>query len=123
MLSTALCTLTLIVHVPTANVALEKLMLPVPALAVTVPPQLLTTLGVVATRRLAGRLSAKLASIVTVFPLVMLNVIVLGVLGVTVVGLKLLVIDGGCNTVIFAVTVCWSTVASAEPFPPTLPAV
>src|SRR5215472_17660744 len=123
MLSTALCTFTVTEHVPTAKVVLAKLMVPVPAFAVTVPPQVLVTLGVVATTRFAGRLSVKLESIVTVFPLVMLKVIVLGVFGVTVVGLKLLVMDGGCRTVIVAVTVAWSTVASADPFPPVPPAL
>ena len=73
-------------------------MLPEPAVAVTVPPQLLITAGVVATTRFAGRLSVKLASIGTTLPFVMLKVIVLGVFVATVVGLKVLVMDGGCNT-------------------------
>jgi hypothetical protein len=80
---------------------LLKLMLEAPAVAVTAelpPPQLLTMFGVLATTRLATRLSVKLASIGTALPLVMLKVIVLGTLGATVVGLKLLVIEGGCNT-------------------------
>jgi len=80
-------------------------MVPDPAFAVTVPPQVLVTLGTVATTRFAGSVSVKLESIVTELPLVMLKVIVLGVFGVTVVGLKLLVMDGGCRTVIVAVTV------------------
>lgn len=86
------------VHVPAGNRLLEKLILFDPAVAVTVPPQLLTTVGVVATTRLAGRPSVKLASIGTTLPLVTLNVIVLGVLRATVVGLKLLVTEGGCRT-------------------------
>lgn len=110
-------------QVPAARLGFAKLMLPAPAVAVSVPPHVLLALGGVATTRFAGRVSAKLESIVTVFPLVIEKVIVLGVFGVTVVGLKLLVIDGGCSTVMGAVTVCWSTVASAEPFPPAPPAL
>ena len=94
------------VQVPTARFALVKLMLPEPAVAVTVPPQVFTTFGGVATTRLACRVSVKLELIVTEFPLLMEKVMVLTVFGVTVVGLKLLVIDGGCSTVIDAVTVC-----------------
>src|SRR5262249_56165091 len=82
--STALCTSTLTVQVATGSAALAKLMLLAPATAVTEPPQLLTTLGVVATTRLpglgpptVGRLSVKLESIGTTFPLVRLKVIVL----------------------------------------------
>ena len=93
------------VHVPTVNALLEKLMLPDPAVAVTVPPQLLTTVGVVATTRFAGRVSVKLASIATTLPFVMLKLIVLGVLGATVVGLKLLVIEGGSRMMIPAFAV------------------
>ena len=52
--STALETRTVMVHVPTGNVLLEKLMLLVPAVAVTLPPQVLVTLGVEATTRLPG---------------------------------------------------------------------
>src|SRR6202795_3252413 len=89
VLSTALCTFTLIVQVPTAKVVFEKLILPAPAVAVTVPLQLLTTFGGVATTRLpglvptfVGRLSVRLASIGTVFPLVIENVMVLTVVPV-----------------------------------------
>ncbi len=98
MLSTELCTFAWTVHVAAGKALLAKLMLLAPAVAVTVPPQLLTTVGVVATTRFAGRLSVKLESMGTELPLVMLNVTVLGVFGATVVGLKLLVIEGGCNT-------------------------
>lgn len=99
MLSTALCTFTWIVQVPIASRLLEKLIAPEPAVAVTVPPQLFTTIGVVATTRFAGKLSVKLASIGTALTLLsMLNVIVLGVLVATVVGLKVFVMDGGCKT-------------------------
>lgn len=111
------------VQAPAARLGLAKLMLPLPATAVTVPPQAFTTFGEVATTRPAGRLSVKLESMVTVFPLVMEKVIVLAVFGATVVGLKLLVIEGGCKIVMLAVTVCWSTVASAEPLPPVAPAL
>lgn len=97
------CTSTVMVHVkvgPAGSAGLEKLIVPLPAVAVTDPPQLLTTLGVVATTRFAvrlfdGRVSVKLASIVTALELVMLNVIVLGAFTATVVGLKLFVIEGG----------------------------
>src|SRR5215469_6538241 len=109
-LSTALETRTVMAHVPTGNVLLEKLMLLVPAVAVTLPPQVFVTLGVEATTRLpgvvptfVGRLSVKLALIGTTFALVMLKVIVLNELALNavvgiVLGLKLLAIDGGCNT-------------------------
>lgn len=123
MLSTELCTFTWMVQEPTAKAGFEKLMVQVPAVAVTVPPQPLTTLGVAATTRFVGSVSVKLASIVTEFPLVILNVTMLGAFTATVVGLKLLLMDGGCKTTMLAVTVCWSTVASAEPFPPTPPAL
>src|SRR5260370_41210452 len=83
------------VRVQRGRIILEKLMLAVPAVAVTVPPQLLTTLGVFATTKFAGRLSVKLASTGTTLPLVMLKVTVLGVLVATVVGLKLFAIEGG----------------------------
>ena len=110
MLSTALDTWTVMVQVPTGKVLLVKLMLLAPALAVTLPPQVLVTLGVAATTRLhgrtptfAGKLSVKLAWIGTTFPLVMLKVTVLNepafsVVVWMVVGLKLLVMEGGCRT-------------------------
>src|SRR5215470_6103994 len=108
--STALETRTVMLHVPTGNALLEKLMLPAPATAVTLPPHVLVTVGVEATTRLpgtvlatVGRLSVKLALIGTTFALVMLKVIVLNELALNavvgmVLGLKLLAIDGGCNT-------------------------
>src|SRR5579862_798127 len=111
------------VQAPTAKLELLKLMLVLPAEAVTEPPQPLTTLGVAATTRLVGSVSVKLPLIATVFGLLIPNVIVLGAFTATVVGLKLLVIEGGCKTMMLAVTVCASTVASAEPFPPTPPAL
>src|SRR2546428_424824 len=85
-------------QVPTAKPALEKSMWVAAAGAVTVPPQLLTTLGVLATTTFEGRLSTKLALIATTFPLVMLKVRVVDAFTPTVTGLKLVVIDGGCNT-------------------------
>jgi len=100
------CTFTVIKHVPTGRVAFAKLIVPAPAVAVIVPPHPLTTLGVVATTKLAGRLSVKLESMATVFPFVMANVTLLGAFTATVVGLKLLVIEGGCRITIPAVTVC-----------------
>ena len=105
MLSAALCTLALIVQVPAAKVGLLKLMVPVPAFAVTVPPQVLVTLGVVATNSPGGSASVKLESIVIVLGFVILKLAVLGEFTVTVAGLKLLVMDGGWRTVMLAVTV------------------
>src|SRR5262249_14120716 len=82
--STVLDTFTVMLQVPTANAALVKLIVPDPAAAVTVPPQVLVTAGVAATTRLPGcgpptdgRVSVKLASIGTTLPLVIANVIVL----------------------------------------------
>jgi len=112
-----------IAQVPTGKAAFAKVMLPEPAVAVTVPPHPLATEGIVATTKFAGRVSVKLASMATVFPLVMLNVSVLGAATATVAEAKVLVIDGGCNTMMGAVTVCWSTVAAAEPLPPRVPAL
>lgn len=86
------------VQVPTGNALFAKLMLLDPAVAVTVPPQLLTTVGAVATTRFAGKLSVKLESIETTLPLVILKVMVLGALIATDVGLNVLVIEGGCRT-------------------------
>ena len=105
MLSTALETLTVIVQVPTAKDALEKLMLPLPAVAVTVPPQVLVTPGVAATTSPTGNVSVKLPSTAITLGLLTLKVSVLGVLTATVVGLKLLVIFSGSRTTMFAVTV------------------
>lgn len=102
------CTFTVIAQVPTAKAAFVKLIVPAPATAVTVPPPALhpfTTAGVVATTKFAGSVSVKLDWIVTVFPLVMLNVIVLGLFTAAVVGLKLFVIEGGCRMMMLAVTV------------------
>src|SRR5262249_52932524 len=124
VLSPPLCTFTMIVQVPNGRLAaLLKLIVPAPATAVTEPPQLLTTLGVVATTTLAGNVSVKLPLIVTTFGLLILKVIVLGAFFATVVGLKLFVIDGGWRTMMLAVTVALSTVASALPPPATLPAL
>lgn len=113
MLSTALETLTVIVQAPTGRAALVKLTLPAPAVAVTVPPQVLVTPGVAATTSPTGKVSVKLASTAITLGLVTLKVSVLGVFTATVVGLKLLVIFSGSRTTMFAVTVAWSTVASA----------
>src|SRR5947209_5830131 len=116
-------TSTLIVQAPTGRAALLKLMVPVPAVAVTVPPQAFTTLGVAATTMPAGSVSVKLESIVTTFGLFSEKVMVLGAFTATVVGLKLLVMEGGCSTIMLAVTVAWSTTASALPPPATPPAL
>ena len=54
MSSTALCTSTLMLQVPTAKFGLSKLMVLLPAVAVTLPPHGFCTLGVLATTRLPG---------------------------------------------------------------------
>ena len=92
-------------QVPTAKAELAKLTDPLPAVAVTVPPQPLTTVGVVATTSPVGKVSVKLPLIGTTFPLVMLKVKVLGELIGTVVGLKFLMMEGGCKTTMSAVAV------------------
>ncbi len=108
---------------PTGKLALEKLMLPAPAVAVTVPPQVLVTPGVAATTSPAGRVSVKLASTAITFGLLTAKVRTEEVLSGTVVGLKVLVICNGSRIVMLAVTVCWSTTASMCPKPPVPPAV
>jgi len=113
MLSIALETFTVIVQVPTGRDALEKLTLPLPATAVTVPPQVLVTPGVAATTRFNGKVSVKLASTAITLGLVTLKVSVLEAFTATVVGLKLLMMRSGSKITMFAVTVAWSTVASA----------
>lgn len=124
-LSTALDTLTVMVQVPTANEGLEKLILFAPAVAVTVPLQLLVTPGLEATTKLpgcgptfCGRLSVKLASIGITFEFVMLKVIVLNapvlkLVDWIVVGLKLLVIEGGSKMMMPDVTLPPPDAASA----------
>ena len=98
---------------PTGRLAFEKLMLPDPAVAVSVPPQVLVTPGVAATTTPAGKVSVKLASSVTTLGLFTANVSVEEVFTRIAVGLKLLVIWSGSRIVILATTVSWSTVASA----------
>src|SRR5579872_574826 len=105
------------VQAPTGNVVLEKLMLPAPAVAVTVPPQLLTTVGVVATTRLpgltptlVGRLSVKLASMGTTFWFWIVKVIVLTVVPAPAVvwivaGLNFLAMEGGSRMTMPALAV------------------
>jgi len=123
MLSIALETFTVIVQVPTGRDALEKLTLPLPATAVTVPPQVLVTPGVAATTRFNGKVSVKLASTAITLGLVTLKVSVLEAFTATVVGLKLLMMRSGSKITMFAVTVAWSTVASAWPLPLVPPAL
>ena len=116
--------MTVTVQVPTAKAAaLLQTMWVAPAAAVTDPPQPLTMLGVAATTRFAGRASSKLPLIATTFPFVIEKVMVLGVLTFTGVGANAFVIEGGWRTMMSAVTVCWSIVASAWPMPPTPPAL
>lgn len=113
----------MIVQAPTGRDALEKLMLPLPAVAVTVPPQVLVTPGVAATTKFNGKVSVKFASTAITLGLVTLKVSVVGAFTATVVGLKLLVMRSGSRITMFAVTVAWSTVASAWPFPLVPPAL
>src|ERR1700674_4856870 len=87
-------------------------MVPGAAVAVIVglPVQVVTTPFGVATTRFAGSVSVKLPLIGTTFPFVMVKVMVLTVVPVPavvwmVVGLKLLVIDGGCSTIMPALAV------------------
>jgi len=110
-------------HAPVGRLALLKLTLPEPATAVTVPPHVLVTPGVAATTSPAGRVSAKFASTAITFGLLTAKVSVLEALTATGFGLKLLVIWRGSRMMIGAVTVAWSTVASAEPCPLTPPAL
>src|SRR6266852_175211 len=106
------------VQVPVGVAALAKLMAPASETAVTDPPQLLTTLGVVATTRPAGRVSVKLPSIGTTLPFMMLKVRVLAVFVATVVGLKAFVMVGGCKMMMPALAV-----PPLEAPSPELPAV
>ncbi len=62
-----------IVQIPTGVRLLLKLMLPLPAVAVTVPPQVLVTPGVAATCNPTGSVSVKLPLIATTFGLLMLK--------------------------------------------------
>jgi hypothetical protein len=93
--SAELWTSTFMVHCPDARLEVEKLMAPLPAVAVTEPPQPFTTLGVGATTTFVGRLSVKLALIAPPYGLLMLNVIVLVTPAATFVGLKLSAMLGG----------------------------
>lgn len=115
-------TFTLIVQAPTASEELLYVMLVAPAFAVTVPPQPFETDGDGATCIPAGRASVKFASMPIVFPLVRTKLSVEAVLGVTVVGLNALVMDGGCRTKMAVVTVTPSKVAEAELVAPADPA-
>src|SRR5262245_33092662 len=115
MLSVALLTLTVMVQAPTGRLAFEKLMLPEPATAVTVPPQVLVTPGVENTTRPAGSVSVKFASTAITFGLVTAKLNVEAVFVGTGFGLKLLTIRNGSRITMLAVTVAWSTVASAWP--------
>src|ERR1700753_1750346 len=108
---------------PTARLALEKLTLPEPAVAVTVPPQVLVTPGVAATTSPAGSVSVKLASTAMLLGLVTAKPNVEEAPTATVVGLKLFTMCSGSTIVMLAVTVCWSTVASAWPVPDMPPAL
>src|SRR5256885_16766102 len=78
--------LTEIVQIPTGVRALLKLMLPEPAVAVTVPPQALVTPGVAPTCSPAGSVSVKLPLMATTLGLVMLKFTVVvpltGIVGV-----------------------------------------
>ncbi len=93
-----------------ATLAPDRLITPVPAVAVTVPPQVLVTLGVPETTSVAlptppltGSVSLKATPVrsptAVVLGLVMVKVRVLSVFKGTLVGLKALLIVGGATTV------------------------
>src|SRR5882724_281457 len=110
-------------HAPIGRLPLEKLTLPEPATAVTVPPQVLVTPGVAATTRPAGKVSVKLASTAITLGLLTAKLNVEETPTATGFGLKLLTIRSGSRITILAVTACWSTVASACPVPLVPPAL
>lgn len=116
-------TLTVMVHAPAGNAALLKLTVPEPAVAVTVPPQVLVTPGVDATCNPAGNVSVKLPSTATTFGLFTANVRVVVPFTGMVAAPKVLVMRSGSRMTMSAVTVAWSTVASACPRPPVPPAL
>src|SRR5215813_2071792 len=111
------------VHVPTARLAFVKLTLVSPGVGLNVPPQVLVAPAGLATTRLAGNVSVKFASTAITLGLFTLNVSVEGALIATGLGLKLLVIFNGSRMMMLAVTVAWSTVASACPVPLVPPAL
>lgn len=84
-----------IVQSPTGVRLLLKLILPLPATAVTVPPQVLTTPGVDATCNPGGRVSVKLPLMATTFGLLMLKFTVVVPFTGMEAAPKLLVICGG----------------------------
>jgi hypothetical protein len=90
-----------------ANVPAERLMLPEPAVAVAVPPQVLLSAFGVATTNPAGRLSVKAipVSAKLVFGLVMVNVREVVPFNGICAAPKALVMDGGVATVKLAVAV------------------
>src|SRR5215813_4909984 len=92
-------------HVPTGKAVFEKLMAEAPAFAVTEPPQPLLTFGVGATIKPVDRVSVKLASIGTTLGLLMVKVTVVTPLIGIVVGLKLLLIEGGSRMIMPALAV------------------
>ena len=86
---------TVIVQTPTGVRLLLKLMLPDPAVAVTVPPQVLVTFGVAATCNPTGSVSVKLPLIATTLGLLMLKLNVVVPFTGMLAWPKLLVICGG----------------------------
>src|SRR5579864_4817985 len=99
-----------------ATLAPDRLMTPVPAVAVTVPPQVLLTFGVLDTTSVAlpeplliGSVSLKATPVrsaaAVVFGLLMVKVSVEVPFRGTLVGLNALLIVGGATTVRFAVAV------------------
>jgi hypothetical protein len=84
-----------IVHIPIGVRLLLKLMLPLPATAVTVPPHVLVTPGVAATCNPAGSVSVKLPLMATTLGLLMLKFTVVTPFTGINAAPKLLVICGG----------------------------
>ena len=88
---------TVIVQTPTGVALLLKLTLPDPAVAVTVPPQVLVTPGVAATCNPVGSVSVKLSLIATTLGLLMLKLSVVVPFTGMLTWPKLLLICGGSN--------------------------
>lgn len=94
-MSTVPVMFTEIVQVPTAVRLLLKLIVPDPAVAVTVPPQVLVIPGVAATCKPVGSVSVKLVLMATTFGLLMTKFTVVVPFTGIVAAPKLLLICGG----------------------------
>src|SRR5262249_3690873 len=88
------------VQIPIGVRLLLKLIVPLPAVAVTVPPQALVTVGVAGTCKPTGSRSVKLVLMATTFGLLMLKFTVVVPFTGIVAAPKVLVIDGGSRMMI-----------------------